>query len=144
MKYKAFEIDKESSLHVYKKLKRVIKIKMCYNNVFNVITLENSMRKQFIDGDVKIAYGYIKILEDMNLYARHCFLLKDGKVIDPTVVIDEDRYVGKYYIFKEFGYNEYIAAICKDDREPGLYRFLQKEDSKISKEAINSGLIFIN
>ena len=141
---KPIYLNEELSMDVFKQSKRHVEIKKCYNNVFHVVTKNKVIRKGVMEGNIKIAYGYVQVLEDDNIYCRHCFLVKDGEVIDPTIMINDKKWVREYFIFKTLGRSEYISAIEKDDGQPGLYEFLHKENKKIIIKSMEEGLFFID
>lgn len=74
-------LDLETSRKVYQKLRKRIEPKLCYNNVFNMVS---AYQGEFMDGRWKVSYGYVRTLP--NVYCRHCFVLdtESELIIDPT------------------------------------------------------------
>lgn len=123
------EINIPLSREVYDGCSDLIERKMCYNNVFNVITFGGHLEK-FHTNRWKVAYGYVKAVD--KLMARHAFILdEDDKVIDPTLIgskyFNEDE--SKEYIsFKIFDFEEYLDAISANDNQPALFNVYYKEE----------------
>ena len=94
---KFFEVLKEESINLDINLYN-LKPNMCYNNVFNFISLNSYANKY------DICYGYLEIDNfGEKILIRHAFLLdKDkNKILDPSFQFLEKEY-NKYYIFKKF------------------------------------------
>ena len=73
-----YQLDYDKSKKVYEDFKSEVKIKKCYNNIFNILTLNNAT---FREGKWKVAYGYTEVMP--LVYCRHCFILDENdKVID--------------------------------------------------------------
>lgn len=139
---KISSLDLEMSREVYHKLRRRIEPKLCYNNVFNMVSEYPS---KFIDGKWKVSYGYVRTLP--NVYCRHCFVLDEQSklIIDPTVFSTgnstEER---DYYIMKAFdSLGDYLLAINKEHNLPALEHYLKDEDLNACKFAFENGLLFI-
>lgn len=139
---KMHRLDLETSRKVYQKLSKRIEPKLCYNNVFNMVS---AYQGEFMDGRWKVSYGYVRTLP--NVYCRHCFVLdtESGLIIDPTVLSTgnptEER---DYYIMKAFdSFGEYISAIGKEHNLPALEHYLKNEDINACKLAFENGLLFI-
>lgn len=116
----------EESNAVYESCKADIKPKECYMNIFRVLQY---FPEKFRNQEWRIAYGYIEILENHNLLARHCFLVNSkGEVIDPTLVgldsFDETK-MKKYISFKLFNdVDDYLDSITENDNLPDLVQCL--------------------
>lgn len=142
MKY--YKLNKEKSLEVYNKNNLLLEQKQCYTNTFMIVT-EYSEKFKF--GLWKVAYGYMKIAKNMNLYCRHAFvldenndvidvtlaLLCDNKLSDTSQNIDEESNIeDKYIVMKVFDkVEEYISALEENDRYVALETYLRKEDAKL-------------
>lgn len=134
-------LDRGNSEAVYKKLKKIIEPKLCYNNVFLVIS---HYQEKFFTGRWKVAYGYVSSVQPV--YCRHCFIIgEDGNVIDPTIFASgnqtEER---KYYVTKVFEkLEEYLSAVESEDNMPALERHLRKEDARAAEIALQNNMLFI-
>lgn len=135
-------LDLETSRKVYQKLRKRIEPKLCYNNVFNMVS---AYQGEFMDGRWKVSYGYVRTLP--NVYCRHCFVLdtESELIIDPTVLSTgnptEER---DYYIMRAFdSLGDYISAIDKEHNLPALEHYLKDEDINACKLAFENGVLFI-
>ena len=135
------QLDIETSKEVYDYFKSQIKVKECYNNVFNIFTLSP---KTFRDGKWKIAFGYTEVMP--LLYCRHCFIIgENGKVIDPTIYTQSNPQLNRdYYVMAVFDdTDEYLNAIESDDLMPALDKHLRVQDKQAQEWAKENGMIFI-
>lgn len=133
-------LNVEKSREIYNKYKSRLEVKMCYNNIFKISSLEIN---KFYSGEWKIAYGYMSIMDTV-LYARHCFILEGNNVIDPTLFTnphpDTNR---KYLVFKIFdNYTDYTSSIENEDYKPALERTLRKLDLQLVIKEQKNGLFF--
>lgn len=142
MKY--YKLNKEKSLEVYNKNNLLLEQKQCYTNTFMIVT---EYREKFKLGLWKVAYGYMKITKDINLYCRHAFILDenndvidvtlamlcDNKLSDTSQNIDEESNIeDKYIVMKVFDkVEEYLSALEENDRFVALETYLRKEDAKL-------------
>ena len=136
-----YSLDIEKSKEVYEYFKDNLKIKECYNNVFNIFTL---CPKTFRGGKWKIAYGYVSVLA--NLYCRHCFIIdNEGKVIDPTIFTStEPNTQREYFVMATFNNtDEYLNAIENDNYMPALENYLRDKDKQAYEWANEKGYIFV-
>ena len=136
-----YYLDIEKSKEVYDYFKDNIKVKECYNNIFNVFTLSP---KTFRDGKWKIAYGYVEVMP--LLYCRHCFILDENdKIIDPTTFAQPEPQLNReYYITTIFdNTDEYLSAIESDNLMPALDKYLKEQDKQAQQWAKNNGVLFI-
>ena len=132
-------LDYELSKTIYEQCKHLIAPKECYNNIFHVLT---QYPHKFQSGDWKIDYGYVSSVR--NLYCRHCFILCEDKVIDPTLVITNNSEDNLYFVFKTFeNINDYLAALDKEDNLPALMWTLRKEDRCAQQWALENNIICI-
>lgn len=138
---KRYELDIEKSKEVFDCCKKHLQIKMCYNNIFEVVTDFNS---KFRSGEFKVAYGYMSVMA--NLYCRHCFVIdNNGAVIDPTIFLqsnpNEQR---EYFAIKIFDdVDVYIDAIENENYMPALEKYLKEETKQAYEWANNKGYILI-
>ena len=134
------KLDMEKSKEVYDYFKHCIKVKECYNNVFNVFDLSN---KTFRTGKWKIAYGYTEVMA--GLYCRHCFILDENdNVIDPTLYAQKEQHERAYivmYVFDDV--DDYLTAIEENDLMPALDKYLREQDKQAQDWAQENGVIFV-
>lgn len=130
---KRHPFNHDLSKKVYKQLERILEPKGCYLNVFNVLTYNPAM---FRLGEWKIAYGYIRVLENHNMMARHCFIVnKKGEAIDPTIftIGSKGKIIDEYYSFFIYDNVElYIDDIERNQNIPDLISPLMKVETKTS------------
>ena len=152
MKY--YKLNKDKSLELYNKKNLLLERKQCYTNTFMVVA---EYRKNFKLGLWKVAYGYMKIAKDMNLYCRHSFILdENNKVIDVTLAllcdnklsdtsqnIDEEICMeDKYIVMKIFDdVEEYLNALEQNGRYVDLGTYLHKEDVKLQEWAMENNIL---
>ena len=135
------QLDIDKSREVYEYFKDNIKVKECYNNVYNVFELSP---KTFREGKWKVAYGYTEVMA--GLYCRHCFILDgSGNVIDPTVFAQSEPDLGReYFVMAVFDdMDEYLTAIWENDCMPALDKYFREQDKQAQQWAINNGIIFV-
>ena len=138
---KKYQWNQTLSSELYEKHKKIIERKMCYNNIFNIFS---AYPEKFYSGEWKVAYGYVSLME--NVYCRHCFILSDDMVIDPTLINnsllnDQDKI---YYTFKIFETaKEYIDALEKENGLPALYTLLRFEDGDMQKWGKENGILCV-
>lgn len=115
-----FELDFDRSEEIYDLYSDLIEVKQCYNNIANVIIngerlMDSSLMKL---GTLKIAFGACNAL---GLYIKHCFLLYDGKVIDPTIFAYEGKEtIREYVVAKAYSVGEYLDAVATNNNYPDL------------------------
>lgn len=131
-------LDIEQSKAVYNYCKPHLQKKMCYNNVFNVVTEYIS---KFRAGQYKVSYGYMTVFD--NVLCRHCFIINEnGKVIDPTIFTGSQSTEREYYAMKTFeDVDSYFEAIETDHYYPALERYLAEENKNAYKWAEQNGFI---
>lgn len=133
---KVYNMNYNKSLKIYNKNKELFEIKQCYKNIFNLISRYGLSNKW------KICYGYLKIMD--NLWCRHCFILENDKIIDPTYFLANKDKNAEYTIFKTFNdFDEYIEAIEGNDLFVDLEVFLINEDRELKREMLEHGQICI-
>lgn len=150
---KFYKLNKEKTLELYNKKNLLLEKKQCYMNTFLVVT---EYRENFKLGLWKVAYGYMKITKDMNLYCRHAFVLdENNEVIDVTLAllcdnklsdishnIDEESNIeDKYIVMKIFDdVEEYLSALEENDRFVDLETYLHKEDTELLEWSMKNNI----
>ena len=137
---KKYQWNQNLSLKLYEKHKNIIECKMCYNNIFNIFS---EYPENFYSGEWKIAYGYVSLVE--NMYCRHCFILVDDMVVDPTLIKlrQSDQNI-IYYVFKVFdNITDYVSALENENGLPALCKSLRQEDLNIQNWAKDNGILCI-
>ncbi|WP_168898374.1 hypothetical protein [Bacillus sp. ISTL8] len=136
------KINYEESVRVHKENLRRIEKKMCYNNVFNVVSYVDD---KFHSGEWRVAYGYWTAID--GIMARHCYIVdKDNRVIDPTAPFSTTKDIRNvdYLTFKIFeDADEYLELLWEHDREPALYKAFLEEEKKAHEHAMKNNLILI-
>ena len=134
-----YTLNIDKSKEVAEHCKKHLKLKMCYNNVFNVAT---TYVDNFHNGKWKIAYGYITSVA--NLLCRHCFIIDENNdVIDPTIALRNDV-DAEYYTMKIFDdIDEYFNAISQEQYYPALERYLRENNKQAYKWADKNGFILM-
>lgn len=135
-----YELDVEQSKEVYEVCRRHIQPKHCYNNIFESVT---DYMSKFRDGTWKVAYGYTEVMA--GLYCRHCFILDNDKVIDPTVFTHSEPPTERtYFLMYAFDdVDEYFDAIEKNDYMPALDKHLRESDKEAVQWAKDNGYVFV-
>lgn len=136
MKMKEYYLDFKLSRKIYNSNKNELKINKCYNNVFNIITT-----KELISQDIRICYGFM-YRKDLSMFNRHCFILNNDKVVDPTALfwdIESIEDITTYYPFKEYTFTEYLSALSENNRRADLYEALLKEEIDAHNRLITEG-----
>lgn len=142
---KEYKLNHELSMELRDKMGDVLVMKECYTNMFHAMRfcMDKLNSKEWA-----IAYGYIRVLEDQPLMARHCFMVtKDGEAIDPTLMNvsgyekGQDR---KHVTFAEFDDMEaYLDAITKNDNCPDLVHYFRKREQTISQKWANDNGVLL-
>ena len=133
------KLNIQASKAMYEKFKGKIEAKMCYSNIFRMVTY---MLPKFQSGEYKVAYGYISIF-DKSLYARHCFIVCGNSVIDPTIFAASGNLDADYIITKIYDISDYTKAIEDNDFIPDLIRPLRELDKKMYLEMQEKGIYLI-
>lgn len=135
-----YQLDYDKSKEVYEYFKDAIKIKECYNNIFNILTLSN---KTFREGKWKVSYGYTEVMP--LVYCRHCFILDEkDKVIDPTLFAGSEQPHRQYcvmYVFDDV--DKYLNAIENDNLMPALNGYLKEYEKTAHEWALTQGIVLI-
>ncbi len=140
---KKHTLNVELSREVFEQFKDCIEPKMCYNNVFEVVT--DYIEKFRSDNNKwKVCYGFVEVM--FGLYCRHCFILDEsGTVVDPTLFVQSkpplEREYYVMYVFEDV--DEYLTAIEKDDLLPALDKYLREQDRRAQGWARENGVIFV-
>lgn len=134
------KMDVTKSKELYETCKDRIEPKSCYNNVFAVLDYDN---KPFREGTWRIGYGYVQVFE--NLYCRHCFIVDNEKVIDPTTFTHKEPPTQRiYYVMYVFDdVDEYLSAVFDEDCMPALDLYLRDKDKAAQEWAKEHSLIFV-
>lgn len=134
------KLDIQTSKAIYEKNKDKIEAKMCYRNIFRMVTC---MFPKFQSGEYKVAYGYISVF-DKSLYARHCFIVCGDYVIDPTIFAASGNLDADYIITKIYdSVDEYMKAIEDNDFIPDLIIPLQDLDKKMFIQMQEKGIYLV-
>ena len=135
-----YQLDYDKSKEVYEQFKNEIKIKECYNNVFNILTLNNAT---FREGKWKVCYGYTEVMP--LLYCRHCFILdENNKVIDPTLFAGSEQPHRQYYVLYSFDdVDKYLSTIENDNLMPALNGYLKEYEKSAYEWAKTEGIALI-
>ena len=137
-----YKLDYDKSKEIYKSCKSHIKIKECYNNIFNVVT---DYISNFRSNKWKVAYGYTEVMP--LLYCRHCFIIDENKnVIDPTICTNANPNINREYItIKIFDdIDEYFTAIERENYMPALDYYLKENAKTTQNKANKKGYILID
>lgn len=138
---KKHQLNIEKSKEVYEHCKRHIKLKHCYNNVFECVT---DYMSKFRNGEWKASYGYVSAM--VAVYCRHCYILdENNNVIDPTIFVQsEPNTEREYYTMFVFDdVDEYLNAIESEDYMPALDKYLKEHERNAVKWAAENGVMFI-
>ena len=133
------KLDIQTSKAIHEKHKDKIEAKMCYRNIFRMVTC---MFPKFQSGEYKVAYGYISIF-DKSLYARHCFIVCGDSVIDPTLFASSGNLDADYIITKIYDISDYTKAIEDNDFVPDLIRPLRELDKKLFLKMQEKGIYLV-
>ena len=134
------KLNIQTSKAIYEKHKDKIEAKMCYRNIFRMVTC---MFPKFQSGEYKVAYGYISIF-DKSLYGRHCFIVCGDYVIDPTIFAASGNLDADYIITKIYdSVDEYMKAIEDNDFIPDLIIPLQDLDKKMFIQMQEKGIYLV-
>lgn len=129
-------INREESLRVKEKLGELIQMKLCYNNVFHVVSYNHD---KFFSGEWKVAYGFVTAVD--NIMARHCFVVNsDGECIDPTLAHRENK---EYISFKILEMGEYFNLLMEYDGEPALYEAFIDEEKEVFQWASEEQVLLL-
>lgn len=136
-----YQLDVEKSKDVFGKCERHIRLKHCYNNVFEVVT---DYMTTFRSGEWKVAYGYVSVMA--NVFCRHCFVVdQNGKAIDPTIFTNTDPdFQRQYFAMKIFDdVDVYLDAIESEDYMPALGKYLRDDEKQAHEWANEKGYVLI-
>lgn len=147
-----YNLNKEKTLELYNKKNLLLEIKECYMNTFMVFT---EYQEKFNVGLWRVAYGYMKISKDVNLYCRHAFVLDENdEVIDVTLALlcdnkrsntirsinEESCTEDKYIVMKIFNAEEYLKALEENDKYVALETYLHEEDMKMLEWSVKNNI----
>lgn len=138
---KKHQLNIEQSKAVFEHCKQHLKMKHCYNNVFEVVT---DYMSNFRSGKWKIAYGYVNVIPCV--YCRHCFVLDENdEVIDPTIFTKpQGETNNEYLVMTTFDdVDEYLTAIENEDYMPALNGYLKEYEKSAYEWAKTEGIALI-
>lgn len=132
---KKLKLDLNAAKLMYSHFKDNVKVRECYNNTFEVMSLINFTRK-FNQSDYRVGYGFIcKNVGKEQMFFRHAFIIKnaDDAVIDVTACLWKDvesKYEDyEYYVFKEYEtMDEYTDALIEENGMPALHKTSHDEE----------------
>ena len=135
---KIYDIDFEKSLQIFNESKQLLQIKECYKNIFNLVSIYDEFFKEW-----QVCYGYLQLKD--NLWCRHCFILNNDKIIDPSIFLTKNNIKNnKYVIFKIFdNLDNYLQAIEQNNLLVDLIDILLNEDINLQKEMLKNSQICI-
>ena len=135
---KIYDIDFKKSLQIFNESKQLLQIKECYKNIFNLVSIYDEFFKEW-----QACYGYLQLKD--NLWCRHCFILNNDKIIDPTLFLTKNNIKNsKYVIFKIFNnLDNYLQAIEQNNLLVDLIDILLNEDINLQKEMLKNSQICI-
>lgn len=132
---KEHRLNHKESVALRDKMGDILESKGCYTNIFHAIA--NSDRK-IINGEWKIAYGYLMVLEDAPIMARHCFIVNsEGEAIDPTLMNvtgykeGQERGFVSFAVFENV--DDYLKAVTSNDNVPDLIKYFKELESQTSE-----------
>lgn len=143
---KKLKLDLNATKLMYNCFKDSVKVRECYNNTFEVMSLIN-FTSRFDLSDYRVGYGFIKknIGEEQVLF-RHAFIIRnaDDAVIDVTACLWKDvesKYEDyEYYIFKEYEtMDEYTDALIEEDGMPALHKASHNEEIEVYNYLVKKG-----
>ena len=138
-----FHINYELSRIIYDELESILERNKCYDNIFRTI----SNLSKFLDivdiNEIKVAYCLI-LDKDINMFNRHCCLLYQDKILDPTALfwsnIDTRYSTFLYYplgCFSIEGYSDVLHQNMSDGIE--LYKLLLQREIELHNYLIKEG-----
>ena len=135
---KIYTIDFEKSLKIFNENKLLLQIKECYKNIFNLMFIYDEFFKKW-----QVCYGYLQLKD--NLWCRHCFILNNDKIINPSIFLTKNNIKNnKYVIFKIFdNLDNYLQAIEQNNLLVDLIDILLNEDINLQKEMLKNSQICI-
>lgn len=137
----SFRLNYRLSEEVYNRNKDSIKINECYRNVFNAIV---SLPPEINTRDVRIMYCML-YREDTNMFNRHCCILYNGMVVDPTAPlwkgIKKSFHMFRYYIINIYTSEQYFDILNINKGYPEFYKELLEEEIKVHNALIEKGYL---
>lgn len=140
--YKRFKINYKLSKKVYEEYKNIIKIKGCYHNIAMIIASSNIELLR----DLKIAFGAWQVPlsdNDSNLFAKHCFFVKDDDIVDPTYFATSKSNDIDYMVFKTFTIHQYLEYLVKDNFDTSIPSVTNYMFNEIAIELMRENIILI-
>jgi hypothetical protein len=131
------------SFEVYNECSDFVHPKECYSNVYYVAA---HYAEKFHAKEWKVAYGFIRIMADSNMWARHAFIVnKQGEAIDPTFFSHEnygnDKQHKSFHIFRDI--TGYAAHVRRNQNVPDLLMPLREKEAVMGKWAEENGMVLL-
>lgn len=138
-----YKLNVQESEKIYELCRDLIELKMCYNNVANVVLNHYSLFK--IYKGIQIAYGGVSLAPALEgAYAKHCFFIYEDMVIDPTAMFwDKDVQARDYVIARTFDFGEYIDNVSRSDGDASLEVVMRKPYRDLMIELQKDGKILV-
>ena len=132
---KEHKLNYHDSLALRDRMGDILETKGCYTNIFHAISHSDG---KILNGEWKIAYGYLMVLEDAPIMARHCFIVNsEGEAIDPTLMNISGYKKGQERGFVSFAIfdntDDYLNAVTSNDNVPDLIKHFKVLESKTSE-----------
>lgn len=133
---KSFRLNYELSQEVYNRNKDSININECYRNVFNVTA---SLPQEINMRDARIMYCML-YREDTNMFNRHCCILYQDTVIDPTAPLWKSAknsfHMFRYYIINTYTSEQHLDILDLNNGHLEFFEELLEEEIKIHNALI--------
>lgn len=138
-----YKLNVQESEKIYELCRDLIELKMCYNNVANVVLNHYSLFKEY--KGIQIAYGGVSLAPILDgAYAKHCFFIYNDTVIDPTAMLwEKEKQTRDYVVAKTFNYDDYITNVSKADGNVSLEFELRSDFRKLMIELKDDGKILV-
>lgn len=140
---KDHRFNADLSLEVYEECRDLVKSKQCYSNTYYVAV---HYADKFHAKEWKVAYGFIRILPDSNMWARHAFIInKNGEAIDPTFYSHKSIHAGdenehkSFHVFHDIA--RYANIVRLNNNIPDLLIPLRKKEAKMGEWAEKNNMV---
>ncbi|XZH78515.1 hypothetical protein ACSW8S_16755 (plasmid) [Clostridium perfringens] len=140
---KIYYIDNELSKKIYDEFEYFIKPKECFTNVGYVCEIIKDDPKF---KDIEVVYGAWEvenIQSNTKLFCRHCFLLLDDKVVDPTFFTTTTKKNPKYISIKKFSIKEYSKAIEESDLNTSLNSYVENAYREAHTYLLSNNILLV-
>ena len=130
-----YKLNYQLSKEIFGTNRDNFKPNQCYNNTFLLVSNRN------IDTNrIKIVYGFI-YRKDINIFTRHCFVLHEGEIIDPTAMfwnnVDTLHDTFYYYPIIELNIEEYLNVLDKNRGRIELYNELLNQEIQLHNKLVS-------